>query len=738
MSKIVSRLSGAGNNDAKVSVLDAEFTSRRQSMNEYYQLWLMCWNFYRGKQWIYWNDAFGLKELRSTKNLTLYTSNHILPIIEGISRAMAERPQQFIFLPADRGYDDVKVSMICEDLDRYHQHKLRLEEINMLTASYMCLFGTTFRVNYWDGTSGDRAIIDNPVKNNPDGTPEAVEIITGMVGEKHLPPWELLPNPEATLQAHTFVDCILHGRYPLRYYKDNYKNGHLVQADKNTVNGALSTNPVSNLMSKNDNSAHDDWAILKEYREIPSKDFPLGRWIQWAGGQILSERDSDFHDGRMGIEVFRYYNLPGSFWGMGVAEHLIPLQMEYNRCRTQIINHREIVIRGRWQAPKGAHVDMTNAPGSVVTYNVVPGVRRHIEPLATPSLGREVYDSLEMSQREMMDVASYHEASRGMKDSSVESGVAMAYKAEQDASGRMGAIRRFQLANGRCVANRIALEHFKRQDDLRFPVIGDGNQVQWRKFLANGQPVNVDVYVAHDTSVPISKVAAREMYRRDYTDGVFGDPESQEARTTYMKLMNMSRVDASYQEVLRAENQQDEEIEVITERNEKAEVGEWQLHTVHMLRLDSFRNSPDWNALDPETKQEINAHYDEHVKLAPETLMGHIEQVQQQMEQMQQQMQQTQQQAQEAVEAAQKEAKQAIVDVQVEAAKLVAEAEAEKKQEIAVIKRESDKQIEAAYDQGQQAVTEQLTKEITQYPDQFLTQEEKDELELEADLKGTG
>ena len=654
-------LNTAKNDGELVSLLEHEFQKRNTAMSQQFRQWALNLKFYMGEQWSYWShDTQRLVDLAKNENYKalLFQGNEILPLIETVINEFTTRRPSHVFIPRGSDFNDSRVAKACKHVNQWHASELELEEKDEYLSLLMAIFGTAYKINYWDHSGGPKFAV--PIdKVDRNGTPMAEVQSHGMPAEDVVPPWELLPNMEATLQQKSFRNYIRFTPVPIDLIRQVYQRGGEVRPETSAIkygDNRVITHTTQDKTSATD--AYKDWVLLKEYHEVGTKEHPQGRIIRWANNIKLLDQEGMFKDGRMGVEVFRWFRIPGLFLGSALVEHLIDPQVEYNKARTMIIMHRDLCVRGRYTAPVGANVKMTTKPGSVIYYNHINGVSQVLKPLEVQPLGNDVYKTLELAKEEMGDIASLHQSSRGKPDNTVESGIGMAYKSEQDSMGREGILRRFHRANGRCVANRLTLEYTHRDLVIDFPITGEGNEALWYKFKRTENPMSIDVIVKFDTSIPRSQVAFREMLRRDYVDGLLGEPGSPEARNAFKLQVNSYYTDQEYSQFQSAMNQQEYELIQLEQGSQMAEVDPWNNHEVHLEVINQFRNSMQWRSLDEGAQDQVNKHYDAHLAIAPVTIQAQMEQMQQQVqqeqEQQEQQMQQLQQQLQDAQQQLQK------------------------------------------------------------------------------------
>ena len=132
-------------------------------------------------------------------------------------------------------------------------------------------------------------------------------------------------------------------------------------------------------------------AVVHEYWELPSSEYPRGRRITTCSDKVLlyaedigfGEQDDSPRE--LPFFPFCHINVPGRLIPTCVVEQLIPVQREYNRSRSQIIENKNLVGNPMLIYPTGAlNEEPTNEPGQILEYNPGAGKPEYLNP---PALG---------------------------------------------------------------------------------------------------------------------------------------------------------------------------------------------------------------------------------------------------------------------------------------------------------------------------------------------------------------
>jgi len=134
------------------------------------------------------------------------------------------------------------------------------------------------------------------------------------------------------------------------------------------------------------------------------------------------------------VQLIRYTDIPGRFWGVGLIEPMVELQNLYNRARAQIVQNVELMSNPKWLIPKSSGVSsdqIKGRPGEKIFYNAAGGTPKQVSAAPVPGY---VLDNVIRLQSEMQDVAGIHSTSLGRRAVGVTSGKAIEALATQDVS----------------------------------------------------------------------------------------------------------------------------------------------------------------------------------------------------------------------------------------------------------------------------------------------------------------
>jgi hypothetical protein len=145
-----------------------------------------------------------------------------------------------------------------------------------------------------------------------------------------------------------------------------------------------------------------DSCIVKEVYVKPSKKYPKGRMIIVAGEELAYAGESPvyYQDGRIWhpFTSWCYNKLPGSAYGLGLAQPLIKIQRRINSIDALLAYNRKTVAVPVWLIPAGTNIpegSLVGTPGQNIEYD--PGQHGHRpDKLAGTPLPAQVIEERQM------------------------------------------------------------------------------------------------------------------------------------------------------------------------------------------------------------------------------------------------------------------------------------------------------------------------------------------------------
>lgn len=497
-----------------------------------------------------------------------------------VAKLTSSRPS-FAVVPRTTENEDISAARVAEQL--FENVYYEQEFLSLMTDAvwWMSVTGTSFIKTYWD----TEAVYDN----------QKGDARFSIVDPFHI---YISDYIQTDIERQPFII------QTSMISKEHAKTVYGVEAAKETV--ASTDDLLYNVwmnMSGNERVIQDR-VLVKEFWIKPSQCpmLPQGGVVVCVGEKIVSvSRGFPYKHGKYPFTVLRHIPT-GKFYGESVLTDLIPLQKEYNKTASQIVESKNRMGKPKLLAPKGS-VDpakITDAPGQIVTYN--PGFNPPT-PLPLEPLPQYVTEQLDRIQRDIDDISGQHEISRGDVPSEVTAATAISFLQEQDDTKLNPTVHSIETAIGRIGTQYLSLI-FQYWDSPRLVRnVGKDGTFSAQYVQNNMLRGNVDVRVEAGSAMPYSK-AGKQAFVMDLLK--FGVIQPQEVLT----VLELKGVEAA-QKTFLADQHQIQRENVKLASGIDTPVNSWDNHELHIALHNNFRKSQEFESLDDQTK----AMFEQHVRL---------------------------------------------------------------------------------------------------------------------------
>lgn len=390
-----------------------QYTRCKNARTKQEREWYKNLAFYGGEQWITWiQSRFTTpKPLPWRVRLTI---NRIKPIIRTeLSRVTSQKPNASV-VPASSEDEDLFAAQAGEQVWESFYNRKQLHRTFSRTAWWMLLTGTGFLKTYWDESVED-------VYSNVYGDVE-VENVTPF----HLFVPDLL-EPELEKQLY-----VIHAKtVPILTAKALYPQ----YADKFVENCTSAKDILDDFKLNISGNNKPDSVLMLEMWLKPGAhtEFPKGGRILVVGDFVVAE-DKGLPYSHGQFPFVKFEHIPtGGFYSESVITSLIPLQREYNRTRSQIVESKNRMGKPQLLAPRGSVVasKITTEPGQLIEYT--PGFEPP-RPMPLQPLPAYILQELDRIILDMEDLSAQHQVSKGQTPAGVTAATAISYLQERDDS----------------------------------------------------------------------------------------------------------------------------------------------------------------------------------------------------------------------------------------------------------------------------------------------------------------
>jgi len=570
--------------------------------------------YYAGHQWIAMSPTTRqIVPLPKEEWQSQYTANRIMPAVRNeLSKVLRYKLSKAV-IPASTEDRDVRAARVADKVVEWLEYDLKLQEVDEEAVMWALVTRIGFVKPVW-----------NPAKGLMVATQDGKPVRQGDVDIEVLNLFEVKWDPSASRWCD--VRWVIHERQrSIEYIKAVY--GKDVKADDtltaaNIYDGKLKSLTAGSSLFQGQAVKAKNCAIVREYWEAPSHEYPKGRRITTAGGmELYYEEDIGFGeedntDREIPIFPLIHIPVPGKIIGTSVTEQLIPIQREYNKSRSQIIENKNLMANPVWVAQTGSVVDdeISTGPGSIVWYNQGFNAPEMRQPA---SLGSDVYKNVEQCIEEMMFISSQQEVSHGSTPTGVTSGVAVQLLQEQDDTKLAPTVAKYGRFKQTYLSYLLKIVRFKYTEPRTVQLLGKNKRMEALEFIGSDL-TSTDVRF-EDMSLTQLSSAARKQYLMELVE--LGVLNPQMDKDLIMRMLELGITDELYDGL---------EIDVQQALNENASwakqdfspiTRDFYNHEVHVAQHNKFRKGEEYMAMDPEMQSGIDAHIQEHMDFIMQAMM---------------------------------------------------------------------------------------------------------------------
>lgn len=542
-----------------------------------------------GKQYVMWTS-----NLSATTNTTgimrLYEPpappwrvrlvvNKVRPMIRReLGKLTKEKPQPFV-IPATTDDDDLAAARAAEAIFEHLARTLNLNASCRQAFFWMCLCGTSFMKDWYD-----------PDDRDADG-------VQGKICIEPVNPFTLFAPDlqEQNLENQPYVIHVLS------------KSAEWVKKAYN-IDIAADTDKGGGILEQRFLAAMGLIELPKEYVTVnevwikPCAKFKDGALIVWAGGQILNVHQG-WPWGYRDFPFTKFDHIPsGQFYADSVIPDIIPLQKEYNRTRSQIIEAKNRMSKPQLAAPRGS-IDpskITSEPGLIVFYT--PGFSAPV-PIALVPIPGYVIEEIHRCQEDMDDISGQRDVTKGQAPPEVSAASSIGFLQEQADSMISQTIT--GIEEGVAQIGTHMLTHVKMfwnaQRTIR--TLGENNTFEVQMFNNSSINGNTDLNIQAGSAMPRS-TAAKQAFITEMMDKGWITPQQG------LRYLDMAETNRMYEELqVSARQAQRENLRLMA--GEELPVNTWDENPVHIAEHDMFRRRQAFeNASD-----QIKTTFEQHVQM---------------------------------------------------------------------------------------------------------------------------
>lgn len=586
-----------------LSRVQGNLKTARTSRLQFERQWYTNMAFYFGKQWAQWTPSVnGFAQLKTPAAppwRVRLVSNKIKPIVRTeLAKVTKEHPQAFV-IPASSDDEDLMAARAGEQIWEYHQRELNFNRIMRRSMFWTVLTGNGFVKDWFDP--------EFAVGQTPDG-----EEVKGQVQVEAITPFHFFV-PDVQEEEMENQPWVIHSvaKSPdwIKSHYDKEKAGK-IKAD---------TAAGPDVLEQKFFSALGIQTPLKNYTSIqecwikPCKDYPEGLMVTWAGDIIIQVKEGWPYRHKQ-YPFTKFDHIPtGRFYSESVVEDLIPLQKEYNRTRSQIIEAKNRMSKPQLLAPRGSVNPkmITSEPGLIIQYT--PGFDKPT-PLQLQNLPSYVIEEQDRIQRDMDDISSQHEVTKGRTPPGVTAATAISYLQEEDDSKLAATVS--SLEEGVERIGRHVLNHVQQYwgDERLIKVMGEDGVYEAYLFTGADLKDNTDLRIEAGSATPRSR-AAKQAFITELGKMGWIPPDRA------LRYLDMAETGKLYEE-MQVDSRHAQRENLRLAEGTPIPVNDWDNHEIHIMEHNNFRKTQKFETLSEEFQEIFQA----HVKMHEEVMRGQAEQ----------------------------------------------------------------------------------------------------------------
>lgn len=577
--------------------------SRMKSERSYIERqWYLNMAFFFGRQ-----NVQVLSTTASTNGFRLYTpqappwrvrlvTNKIRPYVRtDLARLTSQKPT-FTVMPANSDDDAITAAAVGEELFESFYETLRLPNKIKQSVFWTLLCGTSFLKDFWDEQATDSL-------NNQ----------KGVINVESVTPFHLfVPDlRETEIEGQPFV-CHATVKSPewVNYHYQGILSSGKINPSTAQAQDILQDSFLNMLGAS---STQKNGILCREFWLKPGalKAMPNGGMITMLGDTIVQMYDG-WPYAHKDFPFSKLDHIPsGKFYADSSITDLVPLQREYNRTRSQLVEAKNRMAKPQLMAPRGSinPQQITTEPGQVILYT--PGLTPPAPVPLTP-MPQYVLDELKTIQMDMDEISGHSEFSRGQNSENVTSATQMAFLQEQADTKLIHTVHSLEEAIEKI--GRHCLSHVSQfwTTERIVQIVGLDGSYDARKFKGSDLGNSFDLRVQSGSALPNSK-AGRQAFVLDLVKlGILPPDKGLEV----LDLGGMERVYNDLQidtKQVRRENMR------MSDGDPDVPVNTWDNHQMHITLHNNFRKGQEFESLSPEIKSIFEAHVQGHMQMLAQT-----------------------------------------------------------------------------------------------------------------------
>lgn len=624
-----------------------------------------------GLQWLVFDGSVATGGLwkrldvsRANEFIPRPVTNYLFDVYQTLKSYLIKTKPRSEVYPNTELYQDkmaAKIATLCLEAN---WSKLKEQQNYEYAASCLVLYGTVFKKSYWDTSelvmskvprvtqipkvdpaSGlTTGMEEVQATDSETGEPLFDQIPLGDVNTDVVEPYRICLDPLAN-DIHKIRWIMEYSIQPLAWIKEIYGQdpeqspgftGRVDEVEEETnLQGSLKRfyqlkqssglkqqiEGGTSLGSTEDHLTNS--AVVKEYYERPSRNFPNGRMVVVANGVCLYSGDSPYVGTELGdwhpYSECRWELVPGRFWGKSPLDNAAEIQKRLNSVDSVIVLTRKTMAIPQKLIPTSSGIapgTWTGRPGQEVMYRDAGGNPPSI--ISGHGVDPTVFQERAQLVEDIKTITGAIDILKGEHPDGVTAASALEMMYEVGMGKLFPILDRWKelVQNDQKKQLKIIAKFYKepRPDFIRMLKQKNkelsANAIS--KFIGSDLYDNCNVVVEAGSNVTKLQAAKKQELREAAQSGVLNlaDPRN---RRKYLEDMGIQGYDS---DIGPDQKRQEWENSLLDDTqnnpNNKPVVLDWDNHEVHIQTIEQRMKEPSWMELPFEVQQAYMQHRMEH------------------------------------------------------------------------------------------------------------------------------
>jgi hypothetical protein len=584
-SSALASIQGTASNKKLLDYANELFRKDKEYRQQFENQWYMNLAFYFGKHYLQWIASQGMVarmyEPPAPPWRVRLVANKVRSFLRKEQAKLTKQMPMGFVIPASSDDEDILAAQAGDNLSEFFWREQDLMKHVRRAVFWMSLVGTGFLKDGYDENARFDAV-------------QRGDVFIDRVTPFHV----FVPDiqeEELENQPHMIHAAAKNPDYVERVY------GKKVQPDSSGTD-MVEDKFLSSLGIKQSSSKTQIY--IKEMWLKPCKMMKNGGVVIFTQDQLIHVVDGwPYNHGQYPLTKMDLMPT-GRFYSESSMVDLIPLQKDYNRTRSQLIEAKNRMAKPQLLAPRGS-VDpnkITSEPGLVIQYT--PGFQPPV-PLQLAQMPQYVLEELNRTYSDMEDISSQHAISRGGTPAGVHAATAISYLQEQDDSVLAYSISSIEAGVERITRHWLSYVTQFWDAQRQVQVSGENGSYEMFQLDKNSLNGNTNYVVQAGSATPRSLAAKQAFIMELFKMGLVPPDKA-------LRYLEMSETGKMYEEMQVNARQAQRENAKMSQGDPNITVNTWDDHPSHIIEHDNYRKRQSYEMLPPEIQQVFEEHVKHH------------------------------------------------------------------------------------------------------------------------------